>query len=224
MTRPRLLDLFCGAGGSGMGWWQAGFEVVGVDSAPQPDYPFEFHRGNAMTYPLDGFDIVTGSPPCKVFTALKKTSTKPGLFDAHIDLLTPTRERFAASGLPYVLENVVGAPMVDPVLYCGSMFGLGAECPDGYRQLRRHRLFESNIAGLMAPGECAHVGKSVGVFGTGGADLRRAMGIGGGGVKVSGQDAATALGIDWTTDQRRLSQAIPPAYTEHIGRQLLALW
>lgn len=217
--RPRLLDLFCSAGGSAAGWHAAGFDVVGVDSAPQPDYPYEFHRGNALTYPLDGFDAATGSPPCKLWTPLRHTAAE-GLFEAHVDCLTPTRERFIASGLPYVIENVVGAPLLDPVMLCGSMFGLGAVTPDGYRQLRRHRLFESNVD-LRAPGPCAHKGATVGVYGSGGSDMRRAERGGGGGVKVAGAAAGAALGIDWHTDQSRLSQAIPPAYTRWLGAQLL---
>lgn len=211
----RILDLFCCAGGAGMGYARAGFEVVGVDTAPQPDYPFEFRRADAMTYPLDGFDAIHASPPCKVFTPLRHTArTAASLFDAHTDLLTPLRPRLVASGLPYVIENVVGAAgvMADPVTFCGSSFGL---------MVRRHRLFESNIA-LTAP-PCDHASQPVvlGVYGTGGGDSGRAARGGGGGVKVSGKAAADALGIDWTTDQKRLSQAIPPAYTEHIGRQLL---
>lgn len=194
-----------------MGWWLAGFDVVGVDSAPQPDYPFEFHRGNALTYPLAGFDVVTGSPPCKLFTSLRHTAQKAGLFDAHTDCLTPTRERFISSGLPYVIENVPGAPLVDPVQCCGSVFGLA---------VRRHRLFESNLQ--IEGSGCDHKSQPVvlGVYGTGGADSGRAKRGGGGGVKVSGKAAADALGIDWTTDQTRLSQAIPPEYTRFIGGQI----
>lgn len=143
MTRPRLLDLCCCGGGCSVGYWRAGFDVEGVDFAPQPDYPFRFHRADALAFPLDGF------------------------------------------------------------------------------QVRRHRLFEANWA-LAAP-PCDHASQPVvlGVYGTGGGDNGRALRGGGGGVKVSGAAAAAALGIDWTTDQKRLSQAIPPAYTEHIGRQLI---
>lgn len=123
----------------------------------------------------------------------------------------PTRDLLAATGLPYVIENVVGADMPGAVTYCGSSFGL---------RVRRHRLFESNVP-LTAPA-CDHASQPapVGVYGNGGAWTRTAPG--GGGVKVSGADAADALGIGWTDFQPSLSQAIPPAYTEHIGRQLLA--
>lgn len=215
MTRRyRLLDLFCCAGGCSVGYARAGFDVVGVDLVRQPDYPYEFHLGNALTFPLDGFDAVHASPPCKAHTALRalrRARPQGELFDPHPDLVEPTRERLKASGLPYVIENVVGAPLIDPVLYCGSSFGL---------LVRRHRLFESNVR-LEAP-PCDHASQPVvlGVYGHGGAWTRTAAG--GGGRKVAGAEAAEALGITHTVDQSRLSQAIPPAYTEHIGRQLIA--
>jgi DNA (cytosine-5)-methyltransferase 1 len=210
--RPRLLDLFCGAGGASVGYHRAGFDVVGVDIVRQPDYPFEFHRADALTFPLDGFDVIAASPPCKVYTVARRVSQAKyaSLFDPHEDLIGATRQRLIESGRPYVIENVVGAPLIDPVIYCGSSFGL---------QVRRHRLFESNVA-LVAP-LCDHTSQPhpVGVYGNGGAWKRTAPG--GGGVKVAGADAAKALGVTHTAYQPSLSQMIPPAYTEHIGRQLL---
>jgi DNA (cytosine-5)-methyltransferase 1 len=215
-VRPRLLDLFCCAGGASRGYARAGFDVRGVDHVAQPDYPYPFVRANALTADLSGFDAVHASPPCKVHTPLRHTA-RPGLFEpVHVDLIGPARELLEASGLPYVIENVPGArpAMIDPVTYCGSSFGLA---------VRRHRLFESNVP-LIAP-LCNHGSQDVvlGVYGSGGGDAGRKARGGGGGVKVSGAAAAAALGIDWTNDQRRLSQAIPPAYTEHIGRQLLKI-
>lgn len=210
----RLLDLFCGAGGCSEGYRRAGFdEIVGVDVIDQPRYPFEFIRADAMAFPLEGFDAVHASPPCKRFTVAGAVAraNRPSLFDPWEDLLTPTRERLIAAGVVYAIENVPGAPMVDPVVLCGSAFGL---------DVRRHRLFESNVP-LTGSG-CRHdlQPHPVGVYGTGGAWTRTQPG--GGGVKVAGADAAAALGIDWTDKQTELSQAIPPAYTEHVGRHVLA--
>lgn len=211
---PRLLDLFCGVGGCSVGYARAGWDVVGVDIVRQHEYPFEFVMANAMTYPLDGFDAVHASPPCKAHTVLQTTHQhRLRLFDPHTDLLTPMVDRLRAWGGPWIVENVVGAPMpADAVTLCGSSFGLA---------VRRHRLFASSIP-LTSPA-CDHVaqGRAVGVYGNGGADNARARRGGGGGVKVAGAEAAAALGINWTDRQPSLAQAIPPAYTEHLGRQLL---
>ena len=216
--RFRILDLFCGAGGAAVGYHRAGFEVVGVDIAPQPNYPFEHYQADAVRwlrawadgefwYVQNTFDAIHASPPCQAFTSLK------GMHNAkqHDDLLTPTRELLKATGLPYVIENVEGAPMRNPVMLCGSAFGLEAE---GAR-LQRHRLFETNFP-LLSPG-CAHgrASRVIGVYGGHGRDRRR---------KVNTQDFSTdarreAMGIDWMTGAE-LSQAIPPAYTEHIGTYL----
>jgi len=209
----RLVDLFCCAGGASAGYARAGFEVRGVDIVKQPEYPYPFTLGDALREDLRDADAIHASPPCKVHTPLRHTARREM---NHVDLIGPTRDLLVATGLPYVIENVVGARpvMLDPVCYCGSSFGLA---------VRRHRLFESNFP-LVAPA-CDHASQPVvlGVYGTGGSDSGRAARGGGGGVKVSGRAAADALGIDWTTNQTRLSQAIPPAYTEHIGRQLLAV-
>ena len=215
MSRPRILDLFCGAGGAAMGYHRAGFDVVGVDHVRQPDYPFDFVRADALAFALDGFDLIHASPPCKRFTVANRVDRARGarLFDWNEDLLTPTLERLRAQPTPWVVENVPGAPMpVEAVTLCGSAFGLA---------VRRHRLFAASV-GLRSPG-CRHdlQPHPVGVYGDGGRWTRRAPG--GGGTKVSGPEAAVALGIDWTVAQRSLSQAIPPAYTELIGVQLLSL-
>jgi DNA (cytosine-5)-methyltransferase 1 len=231
VSKPLLLDLFCGVGGCAVGYHRAGFEVVGVDIVRQPNYPFEFIATDAVTllqrlvdggwvgrpggdqYSLSHFDAIHASPPCKRWTVARRVaaSREDPLFEPHPDLLTPSRELLEATGLPYVIENVPGAPLKDPVTICGSAFSL---------RVRRHRLFESNfpLEGI----ECRHAeqGSPVGVYGNGGAWTRTAPG--GGGVKVAGAEAAAALGIDWTTHQPELSQAIPPAYTEHIGRQMIA--
>jgi DNA (cytosine-5)-methyltransferase 1 len=218
MTRPVLLDLFCGAGGAAMGYHRAGFDVVGVDWVPQPDYPFTFVRADASTFPLDGFDAVHASPPCKLFTALRVfESWRPQqrLFDIHDDQLTPMLARLGAVAVPWVVENVPRAPMpANAVTVCGSAFGL---------RVRRHRLFASNMPLVGTSCDHARQGQAVGVYGHGGAWTYRDKAGGRHGVKVAGGEAAAAMGINWTTDQRALSQAIPPAYTEWIGTQLLAV-
>lgn len=204
MSRPRILDLFCGAGGAAMGYHRAGFDVVGVDIAPQPHYPFEFHQADAMTFSLDGFDAIHASPPCQHASAM--TKCRPGLAATYPNLIPATRERLATTGLPYVIENVVGAALVNPLLLCGSMFGL---------DLHRHRLFESNVPlPLMLHGGHDRPTSPAGHWRPGTI------------ISVSGNcspiaEARRVMGIDWM-NRNELSEAIPPAYTEFIGRQLMA--
>jgi DNA (cytosine-5)-methyltransferase 1 len=213
--RPRLLDLFAGAGGSAVGYHRAGFDVHGVDKVLQSQYPFwSIEQSDALAVLADvefcrSFDLIHASPPCHDWSSLATRTGKDGTGW----LLPATREALQAIGRPYVIENVVGAPLVDPVLLCGSMFGLGL---DG-RVVKRHRLFESNMPLTGLADGCS--GRPVvGVYGTGGAWTRTAPG--GGGVKVSGRPAAEALGVDWTEHQPVLAQMVPPAYTEFIGNQL----
>lgn len=215
MTRPvpRLLDLFCGGGGSAVGYHRAGFEVVGVDAEPQPSYPFEFHHADAMSYPLDGFDVVTASPPCQDHSTLRSTHAEHGTGW----MLRATVERFRASGLPWVVENVPGSESEMAgcvwVTLCGSSFGL---------RVRRHRRFASSLL-LLVP-ECQHKvqGRPLGVYGSGGSRTPEAIARGGvKGVKATAKEAPAAMGIDWMPHDR-LVQAIPPAYTELLGRQLMA--
>lgn len=196
--KPRLLDLFCGGGGAGMGYHRAGFDVVGVDLTPHPGYPFEFHQADAMTFPLDGFDAIHASPPCKAHT---KTGWAYH-FDYHADhddLLTPTRDRLKEHGTPWVIENVPGAPMRVDLQLCGSMFGLG---------VRRHRWFEAGFPLSPWVTACNHSERVVSPHG----NPNR--------FKGTAKQWADAMGIDWMTTAE-LAQAIPPAYTEHIGRQLV---
>jgi DNA (cytosine-5)-methyltransferase 1 len=204
-VKPRLLDLFCGAGGAAMGYQQAGFDVVGVDIVDQPRYPFVFHQADALTYPLDGFDAVHASPPCQAFTAYRRKGH--GVGDGYPDLIAPMRSRLQTSGLPYVIENVPGAPLENPVQLCGSSFGL---------DVRRHRLFESSLALLALL--CDH-GWQKPRFpcATNRLNLRRTVEVGVWRIPLQVQQRA--MGIDWMTLEE-LSEAIPPAYTEHIGRQL----
>jgi DNA (cytosine-5)-methyltransferase 1 len=207
VNRPRLLDLFCGAGGCSVGYHRAGFDVVGVDIDPHPTYPFEFHQADALTFPLDGFDVIHASPPCQAHSSLKARWRDR----EHADHVDATRARLVATGLPYVIENVVGAPLRLPFMLCGSSFGLG---------VRRHRLFESNVF-VMAP-PCAHGQQEAqfDVYEHGRwikSTVARVYGHGGGKANDRWDEA---MGIDWM-DKSDLAQAIPPAYTEHIGHYLL---
>jgi len=204
MSKPRLLDLFCGAGGASMGYHRAGFEVVGVDIKPMPRYPFEFHQADAMTFPLEGFDVIHASPPCQRYSTMTKRWARS---EEHPDLVGPIRSRLLATGVAYVIENVPGAPLADPLTLCGSMFDLG---------VRRHRIFETSV-GMLAP-QCNHAaqGRVVGVYGHAGGTSKRD------GLTFAGvAEWRRAMGIDWMTGDE-LAESIPPAYTEYIGKQLMA--
>lgn len=221
----KLLDLFCGAGGAAMGYHHAGFDVTGVDLAPMPRYPFRFIQGDALEYVREHgheYDAIHASPPCQAHTSMKTMHNAR----QHVDLVPATREALEATGLPWVMENVPGAPMQNYITLCGTMFGLGIDDAE----LRRHRLFESNMM-LLAP-TCRHGGSDViGLYGGCGRDRRRVIGVYGEGVRDSRrktdkgvpdftvEDGRRAMGIDWMT-LAELCQSIPPAYTEFIGRQL----
>lgn len=215
MNKPRLLDLFCGAGGAAMGYHRAGFEVVGVDIAPQPHYPFEFHQADAIeTLPsigtrhwLTGFDAIHASPPCQAYTwaAARWRRQRPMLAEitrSHLDMI----------GLPYVIENVPGAGrhIGGNLILCGQMFGL---------PLVRHRVFA--VEPPLPMGLHLHHPPCQGLVKSGRAST--VAGHGGDNVKGMGGRAQkqAAMGIDWMTDEE-LNEAIPPAYTEWIGTQLLA--
>jgi len=216
-TRPRLLDLFCGAGGCAVGYHRAGFDVVGVDIKHQSKYPFEFVQAEALevltgALPHDAldFDAIHASPPCQAYTRLQKQNKR-----VYPDLIPRARQLLRGTGLPYVIENVEGAPLLAPVLLCGTMF-------PGLRVLR-HRLFESN-APILAPPHGRHPlvfthDKRKAHYGQLDQDTSFVQATGGGNCTVA--NARDAMGIDWATKDE-INQAIPPAYTEHIGRYLLA--
>ena len=223
--QPVLLDLFCGAGGASVGYARAGFRVVGVDLHPQPRYPFEFFQADALTilkrlsngervsgYGLHDFAAIHASPPCQGYSTQTADQSK------HERLIEPVRALLSWTGLPYVIENVEGARkhLVNPVRLCGSMFGL---------DLRRHRYFEANWP--LAGPPCNHSWqtprfRSLDMSMVRAGRLASVVGVHGH-INYSGEFELRqkAMGIDWMTNEE-LVEAIPPAYTEHIGRQLLA--
>ncbi len=207
----RLLDLFCGAGGAAMGYHRAGFDVVGVDLNPQPNYPFIFEQEDALTW--DGaafqgsFDVIHASPPCQSFTAYRRRGD--GVGAGYPDLIDETRTLLQSSGLPWVMENVRGSKLDANLQLCGSSFGL---------DVRRHRLFETSFPVMGPP--CDH-GWQRPRFAqaTNRTNLRSTVEVGVWRIPLDVQQRA--MGIDWMT-LPELSEAIPPAYTEFIGEQLLA--
>lgn len=231
MDKPRLLDLYCCAGGAGMGYHRAGFEVVGVDIKPQPHYPFEFHQADALVYLCENsiyFDAFHASPPCQRYSAMTNGRWKDRIKD-HPDLIEPTRKWFKWFEKPWVMENVVGAPLINPTMLCGTMFGLQTKYGS---QLRRHRLFETSFELGLTP-TCQHNNGSVsGVYGGGQNPNRKiptTIGVWGhaggssnrdGLIQFGTQDRRDAMGIDWMSG-KELSEAIPPAYTEWIGRKMI---
>lgn len=228
-VRPRLLDLFCGAGGAAMGYHRAGFDVVGVDIAKQPNYPFSFEwldaseairillgrstGGFGFLAPLiqgQHFDAIHASPPCQAHSDLQKQNKRE-----YHDFIPEIRELLIELGPPYVIENVEGAPLVNPIVLCGTMF-------PGLRVIR-HRLFETNFP-IVAPPHPKHPlvfthDKRKAHHGQLDQDEAFVQVTGGGNCTVANKRAA--MGVPWMTGAEA-NEAIPPAYTEHIGAFLLA--
>lgn len=195
----RLLDLFCGAGGASVGYYRAGFDVTGVDIVDQPFYPFPFIKMDALvsTYEfLTSFDAIHASPPCQAYCTVASPARKRG--KVYPDLFVPVRRMLIAAGLPYIIENVPGSP-ARGIGLCGSMFGLG---------VRRHRIFESNVSLKLPETPCtcsSHTGEYVTVAGE----------------MFSKAEGQHVMGIDWLIDKFQLKEAIPPAYTQFLGEQLI---
>ena len=190
----KLLDLFSGAGGAAMGYHAAGFEVVGVDIEDQPNYPFKFIKYDALDW-LDGwgceYDVIHASPPCQCFSMMQNIHKNQ---HKHPDLIEPTRKLLKASGKPYVIENVVGAPLRIDLLLCGTMFGL---------PIARHRIFESNVPMPLLTMTCKHENLYDPWHGEGSRGQREKL--------------SKAMDIDWFMTRPEVREAIPPAYTKYIG-------
>lgn len=201
---PKLLDLFCGAGGAAMGYSRAGFEVVGVDLKEQPHFPFKFIQADVLSISPDflrGFAAIHASPPCQAYSAATRPARHIG--KQYPDLVALVRAILEASGKPYIIENVPGAPLKDPIRLCGTMFGLG---------VFRHRLFESNVQLGVPPHypHKGHVGDGHYWSCYGNGDARQG----------NLTKWRPAMGINWMR-RKEITQAIPPAYTEFLGRQLI---
>ncbi len=211
-NRPRLLDLFCSAGGAAVGYARAGFDVTGVDITPQPRFPYAFIQADAMTFPLDGYDAIHASPPCQDYSRAMRHLATPGRYPR---LIGPIRDRLAAAGIPWVIENVVGAPLPHQsdlfgrhgVLLCGTMFGL---------RLWRHRLFETSFP-VYAPCGCDHSLRPMNPHH--GATRKRWREHLGPGVSVE-RVWHQEMGVGFMSGIEA-DEAIPPVYTAWLGRLLL---
>lgn len=205
----KLLDLYCKAGGASKGYANAGFEVVGVDIKKQKRYPYEFIEADVLELGLDfikEFDVIHASPPCQTHSITKNLRIAQGKSTDKIDLIPQTREMLIKSGKPYIIENVMGAPLINPVLLCGSAFGL---------KVRRHRIFESNVNLIGTKCDHKSQGRPIGVYGSMRDEIPN-----GGKTANSLEEARMAMGIDWML-WGDLVEAIPPAYTYWLGKQML---
>ncbi len=204
--KPKLLDLFCGAGGASMGYHRAGFEVEGVDSKPQPHYPFKFYQADALEFPLDGYDAYHASPPCQAFS--RAFSMLVGHRKKHPRLIEATRDKLLSTGKPFIIENVVGSPLQNYIQLEGTMFGLEV------KKVRNFELHGFEI--LLLPSKPDNTrgwiksGRLVGMMQHSNYPNER----------VRREDLAVAYGIDWMPNRQLLRDAIPPAYTEYIGKYL----
>lgn len=231
MTRPVLLDLFCGAGGAAVGYHQAGFHVIGVDRDPQPNYPFGFIQADALEFlaeikgyddkrvpqwarrwpSIDVFSAVHASPPCQASCALIKGNQRATAGN-HTNLIPAVRAALGELNVPTVIENVQGSDLRRDVTLCGEMFGLG---------VIRHRYFEISNAAVSQPAHVKHRGRVAGYRHGEWFDGPYFAVYGDGGGKGSVAQWQQAMGIDWTDVRKEIAEAIPPAYTEFIGAQLI---
>jgi DNA (cytosine-5)-methyltransferase 1 len=206
----KLLDLYCGVGGASVGYAKAGFEVHGIDLKHGKRYPYTYTKADVLEVIKDidylrQFDVIHASPPCQTHSITKHLRNAQGKSTSKLDLIPQTRQALIASGKPYIIENVPGSPLIDPVQLCGSSFGL---------KVRRHRLFESNMP--IKGSICNHKlqGRPIGVYGSLNDEIPK-----GGKTATTIDEARQAMGMDWAI-WTELVEAIPPAYTEYLGVQL----
>lgn len=219
----RVLDLYCGEGGAGKGYFDARFDVTGVDKVSQPRYPFSFVQADALEYLSDiivsgeaeKYDFIHASPPCQYYSVMSKCN--PHLLDSYEDLIEPTRELLILSNRPYVIENVNLAPLENPITLCGTMFDRRYNWPGkGLVELRRHRGFESTFDLTDPSLICDHRYYTVTVTGHGGGSaVGKAFAVG----KGYADAARAVMGIDWMT-RRGLTESIPPVYTHYLGNSI----
>ena len=208
----KLLDLFCGVGGASAGYAAAGFDVTGIDLKHGKRYPYTYIRGNVLGYLQDldflrSFDVIHASPPCQTYSITQHLRNAQGKTTSKVDLIPQTRQALIASGKPYIIENVPGSPLIDPVQLCGSSFNI---------KVRRHRLFESNVA--LNGSICNHKrqGRPIGVYGSLNDQIPN-----GGKTAANIVEARQAMGIEWAI-WSELVEAIPPVYTEYLGAQIVS--
>ncbi len=219
--KPLLVDLCCKAGGCSVGYFNAGFEVIGIDKDPQPHYPFKFIQADVLDMDLPDADIYHASPPCQLFSIGTKKYRNKG--KEYPDVLTPLRERLIKAGKPFIIENVPGAPLRKDLVLCGEMFGL---------RVLRHRLFEIHGLTVLQPPHIKHKlsackgtaimvcsGNRPGGWGKR-SHYATVAGNGGNSYSFKFEDWQKAMGI-FHMNKKELTQAIPPAYTEYIGRQIM---
>lgn len=206
----KLLDLFCGVGGASAGYAEAGFNVTGIDLKHGKRYPYTYIRGDVLEYLKDldflkSFDVIHASPPCQTHSITQHLRNAQGNTTSKLDLIPQTRTALIASGKPYIIENVPGSPLINPIQICGSSFNL---------KVRRHRLFESNMN--LTGSVCDHKlqGKPVGVYGSLNDQIPS-----GGKTAATIDEARIAMGISWAL-WGELVEAIPPAYTYYLGKQI----
>ena len=225
MKKKVVLDLFCGAGGASKGYVDAGFDVVGVDIAPQRNYPFNFVQKDAIKE-LDHlvwlknkgwkiiFDLIHASPPCQRYS--KMAACRPGLQEKYPDLIEEVRSRLKFIGIPYIIENVPQAPLENPVNLCGSQFNRYAEWPGwGKVVLRRHRHFESSLD--LRESDVPHDHKTYAVTVAGHSPKKSGNNRHGTGYVAVAREI---MGTEWMT-REEMAESVPPCYTEFLGRQCI---